>query len=83
MNQKGSNVLSTEISPTSQVRQSGRSREDGQKEDRMWHLPPLQMAGLGQGLKGFQNVFKGERAESWIEELELETKEGKVFKFTL
>lgn len=48
----------------------GRREEDkGQNEDRIWHLPPLRMRGLGQVKNVLRNVFQEERAESWIEEL--------------
>lgn len=64
-------VPSANIQLTFQVRKSGWRREDGegQKQDGMWHLPPLQRRGRGQVINVFQDVFKGERAESWIEEL--------------
>lgn len=68
---KQSNVPRIKILLMSQASKSGRRRDDdkGQKEDRMWHWPPLQMGGPGQVLNALQNVFKGERAESWIEEM--------------
>lgn len=45
----------------------------------MWHLPLLQTRRMGQMMNVFQNVFKRERAESWVEELSIGTKECKVF----
>lgn len=46
-----------------------RGDDKGQKEDRMWHLPPIQKGRPEQLMNALQNEFKGERAECWIEEM--------------
>lgn len=71
MKQKQSNVPHIKILPKSQARKSGRRREydKGKKEDRMWHQPSLHVGRPGQVMNALQNMFKGERAECWIEKM--------------
>lgn len=84
MKQKQNNIPRIKILPTSQARESGRRREDdkGQKEDRMWHRPPLQIGRPGQVMH-FRTCSKEKGQNVGLRKCHLGTKECKVFKFKL